>query len=188
MTTRRSLDGRAVVDAARTLLERDGADALTLSAVARHLGVKPPSLYNHVSNLETLRRDVALSSVLEAAESIRAATMGRSGAAALKSMATAIRRYALDHPELYALSARARPDDPEFDAASWSAVEPLLVILEGYDIAGEEAIHAARALRAAIHGFVSLEIAGGFALDVAVDESFDWLVDRFAATLGASLG
>lgn len=183
MTARRGLDGQAVIDAAREVVAKDGADALTLSSVARHLGVKPPSLYNHVSNLETLRRDVALSAVVEAADAVRSATMGRSGEDALRAMAGALRAYAVEHPALYAISAEARPDDEEFVSASFAAVEPFLVVMEGYGIHGDDAIHAARTFRSAVHGFASLEIGGGFGIDVDLDESFAWLVDRYILTL-----
>lgn len=62
-------------------------------------------------------------------------------------------------------------------------VEPVVAILRGYDLNEEEAIHATRTLRAAIHGLVSLESIGGFGLDVNLDESFAWLVERLADTL-----
>ena len=180
MTARRGLDGAAVVDAARSVLESEGIEAMTLSAVARHLGVKPPSLYNHVSNLDSLRRDVALQGVHESAHAIRSAAMGRSGNDALAAMATAIREYARAHPALYTLTAQARPEDDEYSAAQWTAVEPMIAVLDGWGITGDEAIHAARAFRSSVHGFVSLEVMGGFGIDVDLDESFSWLVDRFA--------
>jgi AcrR family transcriptional regulator len=50
------LDSAAVVSAAAELIERRGFEALTLSALASELGVKPPSLYAHVGGLDDLRR------------------------------------------------------------------------------------------------------------------------------------
>jgi hypothetical protein len=44
-------------------------------------------------------------------------------------------------------------------------------------LTGEEAVHATRAVRAALHGFISLEASGGFALPLGIGESFDRLVD-----------
>jgi AcrR family transcriptional regulator len=172
-----------VVDAATAIVETEGTAALTLSRVARELGVKPPSLYNHVARLETLRRDVALRATEDLGTRLGAAAMGRSGRAALRALAAEFRSYASAHRGLYELSARARPEDEEFAAASMRAAEPVIAILRGYDLDEEEAIHAARALRAALHGFVALENIGGFGLDVDVDESFVWLVERFADTL-----
>ena len=186
MTGRKGLTGQAVVDAATAIVETGGTSALTLSRVARELGVKPPSLYSHVTRLETLRRDVALRATEDLARKLGAAAMGRTGRGALRAVAAEFRAYATAHPGLYALSAQARPDDEEYAEAAMRAVEPVMAILLGYDLNGDEAIHATRMLRAALHGFVALESIGGFGLDVDVDESFKWLVDHLAETLESS--
>lgn len=186
MTGRRGLSRSAVVDAATEIVETDGASALTLSAVARELGVKSPSLYNHVDSLEQLRRDVALRAVGDLGDRLGTAAMGRAGRDALVAIADEVRTYATEHYDLYELTVRARPGDEEFARASLRAVEPLLAVFHGYDLDDVEAIHAARSLRATLHGFVTLEAVGGFGLDVDVDESFAWLVERLAETFEAS--
>ena len=43
-------------------------------------------------------------------------------------------------------------------------------------VVGDDALHAVRALRATVHGFATLEIAGGFGLPLDCDESFRRLV------------
>jgi len=48
---RANLSQAAVVDAAARLADRDGAAAVTVSSVAREVGVKPASLYEHVDGL-----------------------------------------------------------------------------------------------------------------------------------------
>ena len=50
-------------------------------------------------------------------------------------------------------------------------------VLAGYGIEGEDAVvDAIRFLRSALHGFVALELAGGFAMARPVETSFDVLV------------
>ena len=56
-------------------------------------------------------------------------------------------------------------------------------MLDGYDLAGDDEIHAIRGLRALMHGFVSLEQAGGFALPQDLDESYRRMVDGFSGSL-----
>lgn len=186
MTARRGVRLDDVVDVATELVETEGAAALTLSRVARELGIKTPSLYSHVDDIDALRRHVALRAAENIGTELSAAAMGRSGAVALSAVAHAVRHYATTHQGMYELSARARPGDEEYERASLRTLEPVFAILRSYDLDDDETIHAARMLRSAIHGFASLEINGGFGLDTNVDESFEWMVDRLAATLAGS--
>jgi hypothetical protein len=48
---------------------------------------------------------------------------------------------------------------------------------------GDDAVHAVRGLRALVHGFVTLETAGGFGFPLDRDESFRRLLATFAAGL-----
>ena len=187
MSERRGLTPEAVTDAAIDIVESEGAAALTLSRVARALGVKPPSLYSHVDGLEALRRDMAMRTFEDLGGRLGHAAMGRSGPEAIRALAGAMRDFAREHPGLYGMTTRARPDDEQYAAASMRPVEPMLAVLRGYDVTGDDAIHAARTFRAAVHGFVTLENDGGFGLDVGVDESFTWLVDHLIASLEARL-
>ena len=46
-------------------------------------------------------------------------------------------------------------------AAAKGAVDVVLAVLRGYGLEGDDAIHAARAVRSALHGFVALEAGAG---------------------------
>ncbi len=56
------------------------------------------------------------------------------------------------------------------------ATELMLAIVRGYGLHGDDALHAVRTVRAALHRFSSLEHAGGFGLPYDVDVSFAHLV------------
>ncbi|UGS34069.1 TetR/AcrR family transcriptional regulator [Capillimicrobium parvum] len=184
---RQGLDRARVVAAATAIADADGLDALTLARVAGELGVRTPSLYNHVGGLDDLRRGVALAGLADLTAALRAAAVGRSGADALRAAAGAYRAYAAEHPGRYAAAAVAapRPGDDEYAAAGAEIVGVLTAVLGAWDLRDDDAVHAVRALRSALHGFVSLEAGGGFGLDVDVDESFRRLVDALAAGLPA---
>jgi hypothetical protein len=103
--------------------------------------------------------------------------VGRSRGEALHAAADALRAYALAHPGTYAAAQRAPdPDDAEAVAAADAAVEVFVALLTGYGLDGSDAIHAVRAVRSALHGFVAIEAGGGFAMSEPVDESFVRLV------------
>jgi len=165
------LDAEAVVRSAAELADRDGLRAVTLARLAHGLGVRPPSLYAHVNGLADLRRRVGALGAGELAAVLGAAAAGRSGRDALEAVARAYRGYAREHPGRYAALQPAGLG-PEAQAV----VDVVVAVLRGYRLEAEEAIHGVRVIRAALHGFASLEAEGGFGLPLSVDESFDKLV------------
>ena len=56
-------------------------------------------------------------------------------------------------------------------------------MLRAWELEGDDAIHAVRIVRSALHGFVSLELNGGFGLPLDLDETFARLVDVLAKGL-----
>jgi AcrR family transcriptional regulator len=184
MPPRAGLDSQRVVAAAAELIDAEGVEALTLAALAEGLGVRIPSLYNHVSGLEGLRRELALLAMRGLTEALGRAAIGKSGDVAIFAVGNAYRGYARTHPGLYEMIQRVPPNaDDELRAVSFAPVEVTLAVLAGFGLQGEEAIHATRAFRSALHGFVLLETAGSFALDVNIDESFVRLLAMLARGL-----
>jgi AcrR family transcriptional regulator len=174
---RAGLTPTVLVTHAGDLADRDGYDSLTLATLAGRLGVKVPSLYKHVASLADLRRRLALDSLRGIDEALRGAAVGRAGSDALRAVAHAYRRYAREHPGRYTAGLRAPgPDDEEGRAVAAGAVDLLLAVVRGYGLHGDAALHAVRTVRAALHGFSSLEQAGGFGLPYDVDVSFEHLI------------
>jgi AcrR family transcriptional regulator len=179
------LSTASVVSAALELVDEQGSGDLTLAAVARRTGVATPSLYKHVRSLEALQQKLSARVTAELASALSSAVAGRSGPDAVHSLALAYRDYALFHPRRYPLTQRV-PDsqDPEHVAAAELAVQTVFAALRGYGLAGDEAIHATRVARSALHGFVSLEVNGGFGLPQDVGRSFERLVSALQVALG----
>jgi AcrR family transcriptional regulator len=171
------LSTAVVVQAGADLVDREGPGALSLSRVASDLGVRPPSLYNHVDGLDGLERLIALDGVHRLAEACRTALMGSTGPDALRALAGAYRGFAHANPGVYMLTQVARPGDDRYEAAGARLVEAVVRLLGTFGYRGDDLLHATRALRSALHGFVMLETQSGFGLDLPVDDSFAWLVD-----------
>ncbi len=167
----------AVVTAAGDLADEIGYDNVTIALLAQRLGVRPPSLYKHVGGLDDIRRRLAVAAVGELGGALRDAAVGRSGRDALVAVATAYRVYATAHPGRYALTQRADPDDADLGAVSERALEPVFAILRGYGLTGHDAVHGARILRSALHGFAALETGGGFGLPEKLDETYERMLD-----------
>ena len=182
---RMGLDAERVVDAAAGIADAEGLEAVTLARVAGELGVRAPSLYNHVDGRDDVLRAIAVRGVRELTSALRQAAVGRSSADALTAAARAYRAYARAHPGRYAATVAAPTRGAEeHRAAASEAVDVMLAVMRGWDLEGDDAIHAVRAFRSAVHGFVAIEAADGFGMAVDVDASFDRLVASLAGGLG----
>src|SRR2546430_5946247 len=60
MSHRAGLDQASVVEAAVKLVDEEGIEQLTLGRLAERLGVRTPSLYNHVAGLPGLKHELML--------------------------------------------------------------------------------------------------------------------------------
>ncbi len=183
---RAGLAPAAVIEAGAALADEVGFDRLTMGLLAERLGVRTPSLYKHVDSLEALRRGITLQAMRDFRDAVARAAVGQSGPAAVRAFADAYRRWALDHPGRYASVARA-PDtsaqDEEYRRVSNDAMQIMYDVLAGFELHGTHAVDAARVLRASLHGFASVEAAGGFGLPRDVDRSYRFLLDTMIAGL-----
>jgi AcrR family transcriptional regulator len=187
MAKRVGINRDAVIGAAAKIADDDGWDALTLAHVAKKLRVRPPSLYNHVGGLESIRRELKLLALRDLNTALARATIGKSRDDAVRGLANAYRAFVKRHPGTYAGTMVAAPkNDPALEAAAGQVVETCLSVLSGYELERRDGLHAIRAMRSAVHGFAALENAGGFGLPLDVDKSFDWLVAALLKGLSAS--
>ncbi len=171
-----------VIERAERLADEVGLAQMTLAALAGRLGVRQPSLYKHIDGMDGLVRSISVRAKNELAYVLARAAVGRERADALTSIANAYRAWALEHPGRYAAAQSApAPGDTEDQAASGAVVQVATDILAGYKLGEDDAIDATRALRSALHGFITLESSGGFGLPVDIDRSFERLVNGIAA-------
>jgi len=177
---RQGLDAERVVDAAVAVADAEGLPAVTLARLAADLDVRAPSLYSHVAGREAVIDAIARRGYREMTAALQAAAIGRSGPEAVRAVAAAYRAYGHAAPGRYTAIQRPLPGDP--DAAA--LVATIAAALRAWRLTGAAEIHAIRALRSALHGFVILELTGGFALDVSLDASYKVLVETVTAGLG----
>lgn len=181
MPRRRWLNREVVVAKAVEMADAGGsASAVSLSALAQALEVRPPSLYNHVASLEDLQHGMTVFGLRQLIASLRQASQGLVGREAIMAMAGAYRQFAHTHPGLYPLTIRApEPGEGELLALSQELVQMLLLVMASLGWQGDDALHAIRGLRAVLHGFASLEAAGGYKMPLDPEESFRRLVNAY---------
>lgn len=179
--TRTSRD--AIVHAARALLEQQGLDAVVMNAVAERVGVRGPSLYKHVADRSALIRAVGDLVTDELRSTMTQAMTGDDPAADLRAIAFAYRAFVAANPNGYGLLfAHLEPDlqpDPTAVAELGRPIVATVARLIGDD--GPAALEAGRTLVAWAHGFVSMELAGGFRLGGDLDAAYATGIDLILA-------
>lgn len=189
MSPRAGIDPGAILQAAVAIADSEGAEAVTISSVAQRLGIRPPSLYNHVSGLGELRERIAVYALGELYDKIVRAAEGLTGEPAIRSFADAYIRFAREHPGLYDVAQLAKdPANRELAEASGKVVDFIVGLLGGYSLTKEEALHTVRGLRSLIHGFASLERQQGFGLPLDVRESLQFSLALFLQGLSQRTG
>ncbi|MCK8676320.1 TetR/AcrR family transcriptional regulator [Streptomyces lichenis] len=183
---RAGLTAERVTLAGAELADEVGLDRVSMSQLARRLGVRDASLYAHVRGLEDLRGRIALLAADEKTIRIAEATAGRAGRDALIAFADAWRDYAHAHPGRYAATQAGIRIDPALAARAPGprrAMELTYGILRGYALAEPDLTDAVRLLRSALHGFVTLEASGGFAHQRSPQESWVRALDALHTLL-----
>ncbi|MFD8334498.1 TetR/AcrR family transcriptional regulator [Streptomyces solisilvae] len=175
---RAGLDRATVIAAASELADEVGFAGLTMGLLAERVSVRTPSLYKHVDSLDALQRGIGLQAVRDIGAILTRAAVGRSGPDAVRAIAEAYRKWALDHPGRYAASVRApRPEDEEYQAVAHESVQILFDAVAGFGLTDERAIDAVRALRTVIHGFAGLESADAFQMERDPADSYRFVID-----------
>lgn len=187
MSPRTGLTKTSVIEAAVNLLNSEGPQALSLNRLAGELDIRPPSLYNHVDGLPGLQRELAVLNARLLADRMSEAAIGKSGTGVFMDVAQSFRKYVKDNPGLYMSTLRAsgtqEAPDPGLIREEERALSVGLAIMASLGVQGEDAVHAVRAFRSMVHGFATLEVAGGFGMPQDCDESFRRLVEALVAGL-----
>lgn len=186
---RGQLDAELVIETAGILADAEGLDSLTLTRVAKELGISQPALYRHVKGYDDLIRSLSLGGRRLLNERLQEATIGVSRDDAVRAMGHAWRKVVKDRPGLYSATDRyPSAGDAELESAVEQVVETLAQALVGYDLTPEDAGHAARALRSAFHGFSHLEAGDGHPQSYDLDDTFDHIIDLLCAGIGRLSG
>ena len=181
---RQGLTRDLVLAEAVAFVDAEGLDQLSLSALADRLGVRPPSLYKHISSVDDVRLGLFLIAYAELQRELTQSEESDSDAP-IVAFAHAYRRFAHAHPGLVTSTVRVLPGfEEQLRQAEADAVEPLLRVLQRYGVDDvHRQIHLARFVRSALHGFVSIEAARGFMRSEPVEDSYRIVVESLDIVL-----
>lgn len=178
-----------LVGAALGLLAEDGADAVSLRAVARRAGVSAMAPYRHYPDKEALLAAVAVQGFDGLRGVLRAADQAVPTGRALVAQAVAYVRYALEHPALFRLmfGPRRSGTHPELAAAGEAAYAVLAARVAAETPADSDRDARALGCWSLVHGLASLFLDGRIG-DKMVMSSDDMTRRVAEAMLDASLG
>lgn len=163
-----------IVRAAREILDSEGADAVTMRAVAARLGIRAPSLYNHVPGKQALENLLISDGFEELTSALLGALEGAAGRDVVV-IGRAYRAFAQRRPHLYRLMTERELDreglTPGVESA---AARPLVEALHGDET-------RARAVFAFMHGMVTLELNRRFPPGADLDAAWTVGLARLAA-------
>lgn len=180
MVARAGLDRQVIVMTAAEVADLNGLDNVTLKAVAERLGVRNPSLYNHIDGLSELKRELSIWGTNQLRAVISEAAIGKAGEDAVFAIAIAYRAFAQQRPGLYqAIISTPDRNCQTLKISIRGMMDVIKIVLAPFCSNETEKTHAARGLRSLLHGFVALEAAGWFALPIERDESYKQLITAF---------
>jgi AcrR family transcriptional regulator len=145
-----------VLAAALEIIDRDGADALSMRRLARALGRDPVILYRHAPNKAALLDGVAETVVAQ----LKVDPADPDWAAQLRTVARGYRALALAHPHVVPLLV-TRPLATPLALRPLGTLRPLediLALLTRAGFTGPDALHIYRALFGFLHGHVLNEL------------------------------
>lgn len=181
-----SLTQADILQAAIALIQSEGAQALGVNRVAKQLGIRPPSLYNHIQGNDALFRLVALEGwrrfLAAGQQQLAGATSSQDQ---LRAMAYSYRECARANPELTAIAASyaLSLEDQEFVTVFQGIFAIYQQALEPLGFSPDAITHAARLLNSAFFGFAQAEKAGIFVMPQSLDSSYEWMVETLIGAL-----
>ena len=172
-------------------MESTGQPVVSLHEVARRLGVKTPSLYNHIKNTKELWYEIFQYAIGQFVANQRAATANKRKDEAVRAFAEAYHTFATENKGLYRLiMSIPSEEDERAKEVAIPLLETVVEILTDYGLTEESVAHWQQVFRAILHGFISEEDLGYFYYYKSIDlkKSRDIAVQCFLDGLHAELG
>lgn len=183
---RAGLDKKSIVKAAAELANEIGYDNISLKILAEHLGVRSPSLYNHISGLDELRHELMLYGWRCISSEIISAVNGLAGYDAICEMCRAFYRFASNNKGIFnAMLWYNKYADEETLEATKLLFSIMYSLFTQINIPRWKAEHIIRTFRSFLEGFSLLVNNDSFGHSASIDESFDISLDILIAGMKA---
>ena len=172
------LSKQTIVQTAAELADKNGLNGVTIKEIARELGVRSPSLYNHINSLGDIVESITIYGWKQICNAMAMSAVGKSGDDAVRAQCYAFRDYSLAHPGVFeAMMWYSQYKSEEAMQATAELLEINNMVLSAYNLYDEDLIHTTRMFRSFLQGFTSIENKGSFSDPVLIQKSFDFAVE-----------
>lgn len=182
----KGLNKEIIVANAVEYIEKTGNSSVSMHELARRLGIKTPSLYNHVKNTIELQYEILKYAINKFVDHQKKAVQGKTKDEAVKSFAKAYHDFATHNKGLYRLimSIPSEKDEKAKEIAV-PLLNTVVEMLKDYGLNEGSIAHWQRVFRAILHGFISQEELGYFYYydDIELDKSRDVAVQCYLVGL-----
>ena len=159
----KGLSREVIVETAAQMVRETPFQQISVNELARMLGVKPASLYNHISSAEDIRTEVGLYAARKLIRETGEAIAGKMRQDALMAFAKAYRIFERDNPGLYFYIIHLHDaEDSRLREAAAAIIHPIFEILADYGLSQSQCCHWQRAFRSMMHGFIVQQRHGYF--------------------------
>lgn len=171
---RMGLDKSAVISRAAQLANDVGLENITLKSLANDLNIQPPSLYNHISGLDDLKKELMLYGWLQMEDQILEAVAGISGYNAIEVMCRTVFEYATTNPGVFnAMVWYNKFENDETNNATKKLFPVVLKVFSSLNISQEDSDHLVRTFRSFLEGFALLVNHNAFGNPISINDSFE---------------
>lgn len=168
------IDKNLIISRAAQMANEVGIENITLKMLADDLGIKSPSLYNHIAGLEDLKRQLMIYGWKQMEERILQSAIGIAGYEAIKAGCYAFYEYAIENPGVFnAMLWYNKFQSTENMEATSGLFTILVKITSSLNISEENCNHIIRTLRGFLEGFSLLVNNGAFGNPISIADSFE---------------
>ncbi|MEC1668468.1 WHG domain-containing protein [Bacillus sp. FSL K6-1005] len=183
MSPRAGLHQKMIIKAAAEIADQEGINGVTLAALSKKMNVRPPSLYNHISGLQGIRTELAVSGLTKLFDQMADSVKEQKGESALLSLSDAYVGFAVENPGYYEATL-LKIQDERAESLSNQIVRLVAKLLIDSGYTNEQnVIHATRGLRSLLHGFATLIGKEAFELKEDISDSLAFSIRLFLSGL-----
>ena len=171
---RTGLSKEEIVEKAAELANEKGLSYLSVTTLSEYLGIKKPSLYNHMKTIEDMHRSLMIYGWQTVSEDVVRGIDSSDEKANLFEYGKKFYKFAMENPGVFeAMLWYNKYSDDTLLSATEGLYSFFFKQTDGLGIDREIANHLLRTYRAFLEGFIMLQIHNSFGNPISLKESFE---------------